>query len=37
MDMQMGNFHRMMHKMSRKAERMWHRFTNKMEKKIDIR
>ena len=29
MDMQMGNLRRMMHKISRKAERMWNRLTNK--------
>ncbi len=33
MDMQMGNLRRMMHKAGRKAERIWHRLTNKVEMK----
>ena len=31
MDMQMGKMRRMMHKMSRKAERMWNRITGKLD------
>ncbi len=36
MDMQMGSFRRMMHRAGRKAERVWHRLTNKVEKKLDM-
>jgi len=35
MDLQMGEFRRMMHRMSRKAERAWKRMTNKVERKLD--
>ena len=36
MDMQMGNFRRMMHRTGRKVERIWHRLANKVEKKLDM-
>ncbi len=36
MDMQMGEFRRMMHRATRKVERMWNRMTNKVEKKLDM-
>ncbi len=36
MDMQMGSFRRMMHRATRKVERMWNRMTNKAEKKLDL-
>lgn len=36
MDLQMGNVRRMMHKATRKAERLWNRMANKVEKKLDL-
>ena len=36
MELQMGNIRRMMHKAGRKAEKMWNRLANKVEKKLDM-
>lgn len=36
MNRPMGEFRRMLHKTGKKAERMWHRLTGKVEKKLDL-
>ena len=36
MELQMGNIRRMVHKAGRKAEKMWNRLSNKVEKKLDL-
>ena len=36
MELQMENIRRMMHKAGRKAEKMWNRLANKVEKKLDM-